>query len=431
MPLPAPPLPPEWQLPPLLRRVFNPDGGEGLPTTPPLGQPTPNPDDPYGLGAIMAPGADALYTDNQGRQWRNGIYNDPNGLTWHDNVERRSDSYRIAPLPLSPGGTERGASFRDLMQPAGGGGGGTALEQAIDAASSDPRVRQAMRMAAMLEGGNLDGGWGVGDQGQSFGPYQIHLPAHPGMNAQTATDPTAATRYMVGAFSKAVTRVPTDLWQTDPMRASALAAYYSEKPYEMYSEDRIRDRWNVLQQRQQRPAMQQMSASYDAQALDTARAAAGGNLTPNQFQSGLAASDAASACGPAAAVAFARFHGRNPTLQEAVNMAREVGWSPNAGMAGPASQVALLNKMGIQSHLEQGVDWNRVAYAVQTGTPVILDSPSHYYVAEGYDPATGKFDFGNSALVLRASGGRRWLSPQELNQLGAGYQIRTTIWMDQ
>jgi flagellum-specific peptidoglycan hydrolase FlgJ len=153
-------------------------------------------------------------------------------------------------------------------------------------------------------------------------------------------------------------------------------------------------------------------------------------LTPNQYTAGQALSkaDADAACGPAAAVAFARRNGRNPTLDEAVALAREVGWTPDAGMAGPASQVKLLQKMGIAATLT-GVDEQRIAADVQAGNPVTLDTPGHYFVAEKYDPSTGKFDFGNSAKVLRASGGQSWFTLQEAAQLGMG-AFRAAIHMD-
>src|SRR5262245_11953615 len=61
----------------------------------------------------------------------------------------------------------------------------------------------------------------------------------------------------------------------------------------------------------------------------------------------LTSDEAYSACGPAAAVRFAQRFGRNPTLREAVDIAKEVGWSAAQGMAGIASEQQLLNKLGI------------------------------------------------------------------------------------
>lgn len=156
---------------------------------------------------------------------------------------------------------------------------------------------------------------------------------------------------------------------------------------------------------------------------------AAGNLTPNQFGEGLSTEDAYAACGPAAAIAFARRTGRNPTMQEALQLAKANGWTPEQGMAGPASQVKTLQDMGIASKLEQGVDWQKVASDVQGGNPVTISTPGHYFVAERYDPNTGKFDFGNSAKALRASGGNTWFTPAELSSLGMG-QPTASIFLD-
>ena len=150
------------------------------------------------------------------------------------------------------------------------------------------------------------------------------------------------------------------------------------------------------------------------------------DLTPNQLTAGRALTPAAAqaACGPAAAVALARATGRAISLDAAVAVAREVGWTAERGMAGPNSQVALLKRLGIGARLEAGVDRQQIAAEVRAGRPVIVRTQGgdsgHYLVAERYDASTGKFDFGQSALVLRQAAGRRWLSLGELSTLGAG-----------
>jgi hypothetical protein len=137
-----------------------------------------------------------------------------------------------------------------------------------------------------------------------------------------------------------------------------------------------------------------------------------------------------SACGPAAAIAFARSTGRNPTPQEAVTLARQVGWNPQQGMAGPQSQVALLKQMGVAATMTQGVDWERVKVEAAAGRPVIIDSPAHYFVVEGYDPATNRFNFGNSAArALRKAGGNAWWRPEDLGNLIDGGTPRSAIYL--
>ena len=151
----------------------------------------------------------------------------------------------------------------------------------------------------------------------------------------------------------------------------------------------------------------------------------GGDLTPDQ--AALADPDKWSLCGPVAAMAFARAHGRAPTIAEAKALARDVGWRPEAGMAGPASQVALLKAMGVASTLaDAGAE--RVARDVQSGNPVIISTPQHYFVAEKYDPETGRFYFGKSGTVLSRTGGKAWMTLDEVRSVGRG--IQGAIYMD-
>lgn len=154
-----------------------------------------------------------------------------------------------------------------------------------------------------------------------------------------------------------------------------------------------------------------------------------GALTPNQLFGGraLTTQEALAACGPAAAVAFANAVGRAVTLDRAVAVARTVGWTPASGMRGPYSEVALLERLGIQVSIEAGVSAARVKRELLAGRPVIIrtsgrapDVPGHYYVAERIDTSNGRFDLAQSALVLRASGGRRWYSLDEISSLGTG-----------
>lgn len=300
------------------------------------------------------------------------------------------------------------------MQPFTPGQGG-GLEAAIDEATDDPKLRQVMRMAALLEGGNLEGGWGVGDGGLSFGPYQIYTKVH-NVTRQQAEDPRFAVQYMLPEFRRAMAEHGAN-WDADPMGTAAEVIYRAERPAKRYDPTRVQAAWQRLQGQPSAPKMAAASQAFKM-----------GALTPDQFNSQLPTADALSACGPAAAVAFARATGRNPTLAEAVELAKQVGWNQQQGMAGPQSQVALMRRMGINAQLQGGVDWQRVAAEVQAGRPVILDTPQHYLVVEGFDANTGLFDLGQSALALRASGGRRWFRPEELARLGTG-AIRSSIYL--
>jgi hypothetical protein len=154
-----------------------------------------------------------------------------------------------------------------------------------------------------------------------------------------------------------------------------------------------------------------------------------GRLTPNQLVGGqsLTSSEAQAACGPAAAVAFAQATGRAISLDTAVAVAREVGWTPARGMTGPYGELSLLQRLNIPATLEVGVSSAKVVREVQAGRPVIIRTsgqsaavPGHYFVAEQFDASIGRFDLAQSALVLRSAGGRRWFSLDEIASLGTG-----------
>jgi hypothetical protein len=136
----------------------------------------------------------------------------------------------------------------------------------------------------------------------------------------------------------------------------------------------------------------------------------------------LSAAEANAACGPAAAVRFAQRFGRNPTLREAVNLAATVGWNAGQGMAGIASQQALMKKMGVDTELVSGPQWDKFAAEAQTGNPITISTSAHYFYADGYDPSTGAFHVGRSGTDLR--GGKEWMTKDEIvaaaQRLGGG-----------
>jgi hypothetical protein len=126
---------------------------------------------------------------------------------------------------------------------------------------------------------------------------------------------------------------------------------------------------------------------------------------------------AASLCGPAAAIAFSRVNGRNPTLQEAKALAEQVGWTPQGGMNGLQNEVALLTKMrerGDVGDFEQAptADQGRITSDVQAGKPVIVSTGLHYFTLSDYDPQTGKFYVGTSGTDL--NNGTDWMSLSDI-----------------
>ena len=157
------------------------------------------------------------------------------------------------------------------------------------------------------------------------------------------------------------------------------------------------------------------------------------SLTPNLMAAArsLSLDESLAACGPAAAVAFARAVGRNVNLEEAVSLARGVGWTPELGMAGPRSQLDLLKRMGVAATLVEGIPVGKVIGDVRVGKPVIVHavgSGGHYFVAEGYDSSTGRFDFGQSAAVVKGANGKRWFTLDELPALASARPCARSSW---
>ncbi len=130
-------------------------------------------------------------------------------------------------------------------------------------------------------------------------------------------------------------------------------------------------------------------------------------------------------CGPIAAQAFARVNGRDPTLREALDMARGLGIiDPANGMHGVESTAQLIRSLGGNATVQYKLNKNEIINEIRAGRPVIINTDAgargHYYVIEDYDEATGKFEFGNSARSLRASNGNTQYALEEIRLLGFG-----------
>ncbi len=121
-------------------------------------------------------------------------------------------------------------------------------------------------------------------------------------------------------------------------------------------------------------------------------------------------------------MAASKATGKPVTLEQARSVALQGGnYTPGDGMHGAESEVRLLKDLGIPAHTETPVNWDKVKQQLESGKPVIISTPKHYFVIEGYNEKTGKFDCGNSALAMKASGGTQTeLSPEELYSWGGG-----------
>ena len=156
-----------------------------------------------------------------------------------------------------------------------------------------------------------------------------------------------------------------------------------------------------------------VAGNYARTAADAAGGAARGVLGQvSQFgEKALSSSEAYAACGPAAAVRFAQMFGRNPSLREAVDLASTVGWSAGSGMAGLASEAKLFEKLGIPAR-QVGANWEKLAQEAQTGNPVVISTPGHYFTADAYNAQTGQFRVGASGTDLK--GGSEWMTPAQM-----------------
>ena len=105
----------------------------------------------------------------------------------------------------------------------------------IERQVSDQRTQLAMSLGALLEGGTLAGsGFGVGDNGNSHGPFQINAPFHPDISVAGALNPASAVAYMKGAYQSAVNQISPSLWSSNPELAAEQAARMAENPAQDY-----------------------------------------------------------------------------------------------------------------------------------------------------------------------------------------------------
>lgn len=144
-------------------------------------------------------------------------------------------------------------------------------------------------------------------------------------------------------------------------------------------------------------------------------------LTPDQFDSTLSREEALAACGPAAYVAFARAMNRNPTMREAVDLARRYGWT-TGGMSGPDDQTKMLNEQGIPAEMQwiardEPIPTNRLNQEIAAGRPVILSTPGHYFVITDRNP-DGSYHVGASGTAYR--GGSPDMTIAQMESIGKG-----------
>ena len=130
---------------------------------------------------------------------------------------------------------------------------------------------------------------------------------------------------------------------------------------------------------------------------------------------GLGALERRAACGPLAAVALADVKGRAATLPCALAMARQVGWTPEGGMNGEANEGRLLKALDISIEFQPAPVPPEVWAGLRASAPVIISTPRHYFVADGYHRRSGWLRVGRTGRAI--DGGASWMSVREIERL--------------
>jgi hypothetical protein len=160
------------------------------------------------------------------------------------------------------------------------------------------------------------------------------------------------------------------------------------------------------------------------------------DCTPGQFSEvaqGMPVDDASAACGPVAAIAFARYANRSLTIAEVITYAEGIPgpqddlWSNQVGMYGPAKEQELLARLGIACTLDWSPTEDEIQARVARAEPVIVSSPTHYhyFVLTDHDPRTGKYYVGTTGTVWRdASRNADWRTFADMAPQAALYLAR-------
>jgi|SRR5580765_1397409 len=322
---------------------------------------------------------------------------------------KATNPFQKAPLisnPYNTSGTGTTYATGDYKTPADAAASGQVVEQYIrDAATKrgiDPEI--AMRVARS-EGGTEVAKRGTFATGSSWWPYQLHYGGKGyeqfGNTAGMGNSFTAETGFQPG--DPAAWRASVD-YALDRAQKSGWGDWYGARAQGITGKMGIG-------QAPQNPAPENSGAPYQV------------NRT-SQFGLGLSSAEAQAFCGPAAAIALGNYYGNNIPVEEVKRLAQQSGWNAGQGMAGPASEVNLLHKMGVKAQSEA---WNdaRAQQLVSSGTPVIIDTPGHYFVADRWDPQRG-YHVGTSGTDLRQGG--EWLTPQQMAAIGIAGAPRTMIY---
>lgn len=120
----------------------------------------------------------------------------------------------------------------------------------------------------------------------------------------------------------------------------------------------------------------------------------------------------ASACGPIAVAGMAYGLGINAPVDQVLNSAPSVGWTPEGGMNGPQNLETLLKIWGMTP---VGIEQHLVPDRLNNGRPVIISTPKHYYLAQRGSRTDADLLVGNSGMARM--GGGPWMSLAAITNL--------------
>lgn len=135
-------------------------------------------------------------------------------------------------------------------------------------------------------------------------------------------------------------------------------------------------------------------------------------------QQGISYDDALAACGPAAAVRLLSIYGQDIPLKAALDAAKQVGWTNAGGMNGIGNEKRLLDQLGVPATVDTAPSLSKIISDAQSGNPVTVSTPNHYFTISGYNADTGLFHVGQSGTVFR--GGSADMTWDQIKRLGGG-----------
>ncbi|HEY9686721.1 MAG TPA: hypothetical protein V6C52_07085 [Coleofasciculaceae cyanobacterium] len=167
-------------------------------------------------------------------------------------------------------------------------------------------------------------------------------------------------------------------------------------------------------------------------------------LTPHQFSWGMALQyprEVRAMCGPLTLYGFLKGIDRPISLDEAITVAKQVGWSSKDGMGGARGKDGIKRTSGRDAFLDMfetyGIplvvgsppDWSAVTQSLDRGLPVVIHIVGeHYALAQDYRYTADhqlQLDMGNTFTVYGSARekrdppeGQRWFLIRELQQEG-------------